>query len=128
MKLKELLASVEYKVINGTEDVLCAEITDVTDISGECSTGSVFVCVEGRRTDGHSFAFEAVDNGAVALVCSYGRGEEIREFTASFGDVCVIEVADTRSAYAKLCGVFFGHCHPLTEISGKMLDIPYLCK
>jgi len=108
MKLKKLLSVAGLKITCGSETALDVEISDVTDNSGECADKSVFVCVEGRRNDGHDYASEAVENGAVALVCSPGRNEEMREFTASFGDVAVIEAEDTRSAYAKLCGIFYG--------------------
>lgn len=108
MKLRELLDAVGYLMVSGRRDMLENEVSGITDNSEECADGAVFVCVEGRRNDGHAFAGEAVDRGAAVLVCSSDRGEEIREFTASFGDVCVIEVNDTRSAYAKMCGVFYG--------------------
>ena len=107
MRLGELLSLVEYKVVYG-DGIMNSDVLDITDSSAECAVGSVFFCIEGRRSDGHSFACDAVENGASVLVCSSGRGEEMREFTASFGDVVVIEVKDTRSAYAKACGMFYG--------------------
>ena len=108
MKLRDILSRVEYKVIRGCDNYADTEITDVTDVSAEVTAGCVFVCVEGRRRDGHGFVAEAVDKGASVIVCSRGRGAEVLGFTASDGDVCVVEVEDTRSAYAAVCGAFFG--------------------
>ena len=107
MNLKKLISVLECTVLCGSDGMLAAEVTDVTERSGECTVGSIFVCIEGRQRDGHCFASEAVENGAIAVVCSRGRGAEVREFTASFGEVCIIEVDDTRSAYAKACGEFY---------------------
>ncbi len=108
MRLGELLALVEYKQVYGGDGIANSEVADITDNSAECATGGVFFCIEGRRSDGHSFACDAVENGASVLVCSSGRGEEMREFTASFGEVGIIEVKDTRAAYAKACGAYYG--------------------
>ena len=45
--------------------------TDVTDLAYDTRSvvgGALFFCVPGERADGHDFASEAVDRGAVALV------------------------------------------------------------
>ena len=116
MRLGELLSLVEYKIIYGGGGLINAEVAVVTDNSAECCSESVFFCIEGRRSDGHLFACEAVENGACFLICSDGRGEEVRGFTEPFGDVGIIEVKDTRSAYAKACGVFYGVSSSETRI------------
>lgn len=108
MKLDVLTAYLECRAVFANGDMVETEITDVTDRGEECMAGGLFVCIEGQRKDGHAFASVAVKNGAAAVVCVEGRGDEIRRVTAPFGDPCVIEVRDTRSAYAKLCGVFYG--------------------
>ncbi len=47
---------------------LSAMIRDVTNDSKKVSHGSLFCCLIGSQTDGHDFAQEAVDAGAVALL------------------------------------------------------------
>src|ERR671935_5078 len=44
------------------------EISDLAYDAGHARPGSLFFCVPGARADGHEFAVEAVENGAVALV------------------------------------------------------------
>lgn len=94
MNLSELLNSVEYK---GAPD-LSAEVRDVVSNSNKVSEGSVFVCIKGRRFDGHSAAADALKNGAVAVVCERPLGLE--------GEIVV---EDTREALAQLCRSFFGN-------------------
>jgi UDP-N-acetylmuramoyl-L-alanyl-D-glutamate--2,6-diaminopimelate ligase len=49
----------------GAEDV---RITDVTHDSREVTTGMLFACRPGQRSDGHDFAPQAVADGAAALL------------------------------------------------------------
>lgn len=44
------------------------EITQITNSSKEVREGALFVCVPGLKTDGHKYAREAVERGAVALL------------------------------------------------------------
>ena len=59
--------------------------------------GCAFVCVSGARFDGHNFAKEVMENGAVALIVSKDLG--LRE---------QVLVDNTREAYAKMCKNLFG--------------------
>ena len=45
-----------------------AEVSGVTADSRKVSQGTVFVAIKGGKSDGAGFAFEAVRNGAVAIV------------------------------------------------------------
>src|SRR3954454_16265883 len=60
--------------------------------------GFLFFCVPGARADGHDFAGEAVEHGAVALVVE--RPLEL--------DVPQLVVEDSRAAMAVAADVFFG--------------------
>ena len=44
-------------------------MTDVVIASDQVSVGALFACVPGSRADGHDYAGEAVEKGAVALLC-----------------------------------------------------------
>ena len=65
MNLERLVAAL------GPVDVLERAPVDVLDLAYDARTvvpGSLFFCVPGARADGHEFAAEAVERGAVALV------------------------------------------------------------
>jgi UDP-N-acetylmuramoyl-L-alanyl-D-glutamate--2,6-diaminopimelate ligase len=45
------------------------EVSGLAYSSGSVSAGTLFFCVPGFKSDGHDFAADAVERGAVALVC-----------------------------------------------------------
>jgi len=45
------------------------EVVDLVSSPGEVTPGAMFACVPGRHADGHAYAGEAVERGAVALLC-----------------------------------------------------------
>ena len=65
MQLTQLLAGVPYTLAHGT---LHLEIGDLVYDSRKVTPGCVFVCLSGARVDGHSFAAQAAQNGAAAVV------------------------------------------------------------
>ena len=65
MKLSELF-DLKKSIINIDCDV---EITGVSLNSKDIKSGDVFVAIYGAERDGLSFAIDAVNNGAVAVVC-----------------------------------------------------------
>jgi UDP-N-acetylmuramoyl-L-alanyl-D-glutamate--2,6-diaminopimelate ligase len=74
--------------------------TDVTDLAYDTRSvvpGAVFFCVPGERADGHDFAAEAVERGAVALVVE--RPVEL--------PVPQLVVASARAAMAVAADEFF---------------------
>ncbi len=75
-----------------------AEVTDLAYDARRAVPGSVFFCVPGSRADGHDFASQAVENGAVALVVE--RRLDL--------DVPQIVVADARAAMPRAAVAFFG--------------------
>ena len=93
MFLSELLKGIEYSAKKEFD----AEISSVTSDSRAVSAGCVFVCVKGLRFDGHDAAAEAVTKGAAAVVAEHDVGVENQ-----------IIVENTRSAYAIICGNFYG--------------------
>ena len=93
MLLSELLNGLI--VLNEYED---REIADVTDKTTQISEGCAFVCVVGARFDGHSFAENAIKNGAKAVIVSRDLGMKEQ-----------ILVENTREAYAIMCRNYFGN-------------------
>ena len=108
MKLKNLLANVEYNMIND----LNPEISDVIYDSRKVKDSTVFVCLKGYTSDGHKYAESAVESGACALVISDELNFEVPE------NVAVVKVSDTRLALALISAEFFGHpCEELKTVA-----------
>lgn len=97
MQLSILLDALD--VIESPEQ-LDQEITQVAYHSGKVEEGALFVCIKGYKTDGHQFAKQAVEKGAVALV--------VEEKQAGI-DVPQYVVKDTRKALATLGDVYYNH-------------------
>ncbi len=96
MKLYELLSGAGIAAPNIT-DAGDVEITAITQDTRVVKPGSVFVCIEGTRSDGHDFAEKALENGAVAVIVQ-----------RSIGVKNEVLVKNTREAYSDLCKTFWG--------------------
>ena len=92
MLLSELLKGVNVK-----SEYIDREIGDVTDNTKKVTENCAFVCVEGARFDGHNFAKEVMENGAVTVIVSKDLGLEEQ-----------VLVDNTRKAYAIMCKNLFG--------------------
>ncbi|MGL5066658.1 MAG: UDP-N-acetylmuramoyl-L-alanyl-D-glutamate--2,6-diaminopimelate ligase [Sarcina sp.] len=96
MLLKELLNNLDYKVIQGDDNII---IENVRYDNRRVNSGDLFVCVKGFKVDGHSFIADAKAKGASAIIVS--EDVEIEGMT-------VIKVEDTRKALAVISSNFFG--------------------
>lgn len=94
MKLDDLLhALFTYKQMGEGNP----EITSVESDNREVQAGSLFVCIPGYTVDGHDFAKDAVNKGAVAII-----SEKEMDLT-----VPVIVVKDTHRALAEIANHYF---------------------
>src|SRR5256714_10347444 len=84
------------------------EISDLAYDTRAVGPGALFFCVPGERRDGHAFAREAVESGAVALVV-----ERVLEL-----DVSQLVVEDARGAMAQAAVVFFDDPTRKLEVAG----------
>ena len=100
--IQKLSALFEGITIDGTLPE--GDVTDVTCDSRRVSAGSLFVCIAGEQTDGHLFAKDALEKGAIAVVCE-------RDLSLK-GQILV---HDTHYAYAKLCANFC--CNPAKTLT-----------
>lgn len=66
--LRMLLSEICKAVGARPEGDLSREVTHIANNSKEVREGSLFICVPGLKTDGHKYAPEAVERGAVALI------------------------------------------------------------
>lgn len=100
MLLSNLLDGVEHECVQGSVD---RTVSGVVYDSRRIERGCLFICIQGANFDGHSFALQAAEQGAGALVVS-------KDVTGLDGlDVTVIRVADTRYAMAYISAAWFGH-------------------
>ena len=99
MKLNNLLKNIDFEIIQGSTDV---EISDVIYDSRKIVPGSMFVCLKGYNSDGHSYASQAVDKGAsTILVCD--------DIEINDDKITVVKVKDTRESLAYISAEFFGN-------------------
>ena len=100
MRCEELLEGLSYECIRGNKD---REITEVVYDSRKISEGCLFICICGYNVDGHSFAGEAAEKKAAAIVVS--KNVQL----PADSDITVIKVEDTRYAMAFIAAAYFGH-------------------
>lgn len=111
MKLSEVYALLE-------KDCVCApslawaqeretEITDICYDSRHACPGCVFVALEGARLDGHTFIPEAVQKGAVAVVCEDENAAA--QYGTRFSHLPMFCPENARRTLARLSAAFFGY-------------------
>ncbi|WP_334294001.1 UDP-N-acetylmuramoyl-L-alanyl-D-glutamate--2,6-diaminopimelate ligase [Anaerosacchariphilus polymeriproducens] len=98
MQLKRLLENLEYDCIQGNEDIT---VESVIYDSRKVISQSLFVCIKGTAVDGHKFADEVVEKGAVVLI--------VEETVDVPEHITVIKVKDTRYALAVISAAYFDH-------------------
>jgi UDP-N-acetylmuramoyl-L-alanyl-D-glutamate--2,6-diaminopimelate ligase len=105
MKLERLVAALEPVEVLGRAE---GGVRDLAYDARGVSPGALFFCVPGERADGHDFAPDAVEKGAVALVVERRLELEVPQ----------IVVADARAAMAPAADVFFGEPTRELEVAG----------
>ena len=105
MKLKQLLKTIDYEIISGNPDT---EVSDIIYDSRKITPNSMFVCLKGYNSDGHSYAAQAVEKGASAILVS-------DELDIDTKDLAVVKVKDTRETLAYISAEFFGN--PAKELT-----------
>jgi UDP-N-acetylmuramoyl-L-alanyl-D-glutamate--2,6-diaminopimelate ligase len=103
-RLRDILYKVNIRSIIGSTDT---EVKDVQIDSRKVTPGSLFIAVKGVVVDGHRFIENAVEKGAIAIVC-----EEIP--SASRERTIYVQVENSSAAASYIAHNFFG------QPSGKM--------
>ncbi|MFZ5647236.1 MAG: UDP-N-acetylmuramoyl-L-alanyl-D-glutamate--2,6-diaminopimelate ligase [Bacillota bacterium] len=98
MYLKDLLEDVAVLKVEGSDEI---EIKGISYDSRTIDPGFLFVAVEGYKTDGHYYAFQAVEAGAAAVMVQ-------REVDVPPG-VAVVLAENTRVGLAQVSAAFYGH-------------------
>ncbi|MDO5538802.1 MAG: UDP-N-acetylmuramoyl-L-alanyl-D-glutamate--2,6-diaminopimelate ligase [Eubacteriales bacterium] len=98
MKLSKLLERLDYKCVQGD---LEKEVTDIVNDSRKVCEGSLFFCIKGAVSDGHSYVPDVVEKGAKVLV--------VQTEVQAPEDVTVIQVENSRYAMAVIAAAWYGH-------------------
>ncbi|MBC7341300.1 MAG: UDP-N-acetylmuramoyl-L-alanyl-D-glutamate--2,6-diaminopimelate ligase [Clostridia bacterium] len=97
-RLSEVLEGVKIiEKIGGADPV----VNGIAYDSRKVKPGDVFVCIQGYRTDGHRYAGEALQRGAVALVFE-------KDLEVPLG-IAGVKVKDSRTTLGLLAANFYGH-------------------
>lgn len=107
--LTRLLGGLNHTVIQpgaGGEGTLPC-IAAITSDSRQADANGLFVAIAGSERDGHNFIADAVRRGCAAVLVEKGRFAPAK--TVVPASVAVVEVDDSKEAYAELAEVFFDH-------------------
>ncbi|MDD4776504.1 MAG: UDP-N-acetylmuramoyl-L-alanyl-D-glutamate--2,6-diaminopimelate ligase, partial [Syntrophomonas sp.] len=96
MRLGSVLMDLDYKLISGSLD---QEVKGISFDSRQTKPGDLFICVSGLKQDGHDYAQQAVERGAVALLVE-------RKVGITPG-IAVVQVPDSRLAMPAAAANFY---------------------
>jgi len=99
MTIEKILKGISVISISGDK---LLRIENITFDSRNVDRGSLFVAVRGSKTDGHDYIVNAVNSGAVAIIC-----ETIPENPEK--KVCWIKTTDSARALGEAASNFFGN-------------------
>ena len=98
-KVMEIIGSVDKKIKKIVYD------------SRQAEPGSLFVCIEGFKNDGHDYIDDALSRGAVAVVVEKELSDYCQELT-------YIQVADSREALSLVAACFYDYPHQDVKLIG----------
>lgn len=99
MKLEGLIERLEYTLLQGSIEI---NVKDIQHNSKAVTEGSLFVCLQGYKKDGHSYIGEAIENGAAAVIIT--KSVKVNE-----PGISIIQVEDAREALACIAGKYFNY-------------------
>ena len=109
--LNDILEAIDGPPVHGNVDGV--ELADVVMRTDAVTPGAMFFCVRGSARDGHDFAAEAVERGAVALVV-----DRELELSGAAASVPQVQVPDVRAAMGPIADAFFGAPTKRLEVFG----------
>jgi UDP-N-acetylmuramoyl-L-alanyl-D-glutamate--2,6-diaminopimelate ligase len=89
MKLRNIMENINFDIIQGSIDL---EINKIQYDSRKVKQGDVFFCIDGYNVDGHKYIQDAINNGAIAVVCQKDIDTNL--------NCSVIKTNDSRKALA----------------------------
>ena len=107
MLLRDLLADLDYQIIQGSDDI---DINMIQNDSRRVGEGDLFFCISGAVSDGHNYAEDVAAKKAAALLV-----EKEVEVPA---EVTVIKVKSTRYAMGIISSKFYGEPSKKLKVIG----------
>ena len=107
MILKQLLAQLKPISVEGPTD---REVTGIAFDSRRVTPGMLFVAIRGQQADGHDFIQNALERGAVAVICERNGFLPHR--------ATKIKVTCAREALAKVAAAFYQHPSQKLKVIG----------
>lgn len=95
MKLYDIISNLKFIGIKNYRDI---DIDSLTCNSNEKVSNGIYFCIKGLKNDGHDYAQDSIDNGAVCLVV-----ERFLDYA-----VPQILVENVRATMSYICSIFFG--------------------
>jgi UDP-N-acetylmuramoyl-L-alanyl-D-glutamate--2,6-diaminopimelate ligase len=108
LKLKEIIHELDNIAVSGEEN---PHVTTLTFDSREVREGALFVAIRGTQADGHRFISQAIQAGAVAIVCE-------DEPAGTPVPAVWIQVPDSRRALAMMASAYYGHPSRALQLVG----------
>ena len=100
MKLHQLCSNIEYTLLQGS---LETDITDIIYDSRKAQPSTMFVCMVGAASDGHTYISDVIAKGVTTIVVEKDTAYDIPS------DCTVIKVPSTRYALAMMSAAFFDY-------------------
>jgi len=107
MKLSRIMENIKFNLILGDIDI---DIKEVQYDSRKVKAGDLFICIEGYKVDGHKYIQNAINNGAVAIVCQRKIEEGL--------NCTVLQVEDSRKSMAISAANYYGNPSKSMKIIG----------
>lgn len=104
MKIKTVLSNLNIKSIRNYNEEI--NVVNICDNSTNVKNGDLFVALCGTNTTGMNYCTDAINNGAVVVVCDSKFQDKI-EKNQKNNKMCFVFVDDSRKAFAILCANFF---------------------
>jgi UDP-N-acetylmuramoyl-L-alanyl-D-glutamate--2,6-diaminopimelate ligase len=95
----------DIDVLESVGNLSDVEVSGITHDSRRVVPGDLFCCVPGHVSDGHTHAAEAVDRGAVGLLCEHFIPELLDQGVVQSR----VAPGSMRSAMARLAAEFYSH-------------------
>lgn len=109
MILSKLLNNLDVLDINGN---ICINIDNIQYDSRKVTSGSLFICIKGFKSDGHAYINDCIDKGAAAFLVE----NDINYYGSK--EVTFIKVKNTRNSMAKLAANFYNDPTSKMDIIG----------
>lgn len=106
MIVRDLIKGLEIIRLEGTDKL---EIENIHNNSKDVTENSLFVCVQGFKTDGHLYVDEAIKRGARAIICERPLG---------VAGITMVQVPNSRRAMAQIANRFFNYPSQTLDVIG----------